>query len=550
MPLRAAALLVVLALPGCAEREPTVAGRVYFGRAAAPEHDVFRFDNGSEPESIDPALASAQPDGRVAKLLFEGLTREDPRTLEPAPGQAERWEIADQGRVYTFHLRPGIRWSDGRPVTAADFRWAWLRVLSPATGSRNAGTLAVIRGAARYTAGTLTEPDSVGIRAVDDRTLVVTLERPTAYFLHLTQLPAMLPVRRDVVERWGAAWTRPGRLIGNGAFTLAAWRQNERFVFDRAPSYWDAAHVRLQQVIAYTIDDLAASMNLYKTGMLDWDPSGEIPTSFIPHMRRYADYRHGPFQALYFYSIDVTRKPFDDVWVRRALNYAIDREAIARDLLQGSRDAWGNMTPDGYPGYPRPAGLGYDPARARACLARAGYPGGRGFPTLHLLFNTSEDHRRIAEAVQAMWTRVLGIPVELENQEWGSYLAATAGLRYDVARRSWIGDYLDPYTFLAIWRSGDGNNRTGWSDATYDSLLDAASATPDPATRLAILARAETRLLDQCPVIPLQQYATHELVKPYVQGIEPTPLDVHPLTAVWIDRDWRSRATQVAGGPR
>ncbi len=544
------ALATTLALAGCARPDAPVAGRRWFGDVTPPDDDVFAFDNGAEPESIDPALASGQPDGRVCRLLFEGLTREDPRTLEPTPGQAERWEVSPDGLVYTFHLRRGIRWSDGRPVTAEDFRWSWLRVLKPATASRYASTLLPIRGAARYNSGELTDSSAVGIAAPDDSTLVVTLERPTAYFLYLTQFYTALPVRRDVIERWGPAWTRPGHLIGNGAFTLASWRQNDRFVFERSAGYWDAAAVRLHRVVAYSVVDLSTATNLYKAGVIDWDPSGGIPSSAIEAIRRYADYRNGRFQALYFYSINVTRRPFDDVWVRRALNFAVDRDAIANELLKRSREPWGNMTPDGYAGYRRPEGLRFDPAYARACLARAGYPGGRGFPRLQLLFNTSEDNRRIAEVVQAMWTRELGIPVELQNQEWGSYLEATSSLHYDVARRSWIGDYLDPYTFLGIWRGGDGNNRTGWDDARYDSLLDAAERTLDPAARFALLARAEARLLDQCPVIPIYHYSTNELVKPYVQGLYPTPLDVHPLTHVWIDHDWKSRATQVAGGAR
>ncbi|HUK62450.1 MAG TPA: peptide ABC transporter substrate-binding protein, partial [Dongiaceae bacterium] len=436
----AVTLVALLSMAGCALRDGRPGERVWFGALTPPSSDVFTFNLGDEPESSDPALASGQSDGVVCRMLYEGLTRADPRTLEPLPGQAARWDVSRDGLVYTFHLRPGIRWSDGRPVTAEDFRWSWLRVLNPATGSRYASTLLPIRNAARYNGGELADSSEVGIRAADDSTLIVTLEHPTAYFLYLVQFYTASPVRRDVIERWGPAWTRPGHLIGNGAFTLASWRQNDRFVFDRNPGYWNAGAVKLQHVVAYTLADLNTSINLYKAGVIDWNPSGGIPSSYIPTMRHYADYRHGPFQAIYFYSINVTRKPFDDVWVRRALNYALDRDAIARDLLKGSRDPWGNMTPSGYPGYTPPAPLSFDPVRARECLAKAGFPGGRGFPPLHLMFNTSEDHRRIAEAVQAMWTRTLGIPVVLENQEWGSFMQSVVGLQYDVARRSWIGD--------------------------------------------------------------------------------------------------------------
>jgi oligopeptide transport system substrate-binding protein len=246
--------------------------------------------------------------------------------------------------------------------------------------------------------------------------------------------------------------------------------------------------------------------------------------------------------------VNVTRKPFDDVWVRRALAYGVDREAIARDLLKGSRRAWGNFAPAGYPGYTHPQPQTFDPEKARECLARAGYPGGRGFPKVSILFNTSDDNRRIAEAVHAMWTRVLGIHVELSNQEWGSYLQSTVALQYDVARRSWIGDYLDPNTFLGLMMSDDGNNRTGWKDPAYDALMRAAAREIDPAERMRIMARAEALLLDQAPVIPLYHYATSELIKPYVRGLYPTALDTHTLKHVWIDHDWGRATGPVAGG--
>jgi oligopeptide transport system substrate-binding protein len=208
------------------------------------------------------------------------------------------------------------------------------------------------------------------------------------------------------------------------------------------------------------------------------------------------------------------------------------------------------MTPAGYQGYVPPQALRYDPAYARECLAKAGYPGGKGFPPIEILFNTSEDHRRIAEAIQAMWKRDLGIDVELTSQEWGSYLQSTTALKYDVARRSWIGDYLDPNTFLQLLTSGDGNNRTGWSDPRYDALIRRAAETLDPAARFAVLAQAEALALDQAPFLPIYHYSTTELVKPWVRGIHQTALDVHPLTRVWIDHDWRQHEPLAEGAAR
>jgi ABC-type oligopeptide transport system substrate-binding subunit len=550
----ASGLALALGLGACApaREAPIPAGAAsarWFGDTSPPPGNVLRFNLGAEPETYDPTVAVGQPDGRVARILFEGLTREDPETLEPLPGQAYRWELSADGRTYTFHLRPGIQWSDGHPVTAQDFRWSWLRVLKPETASRYASFLYAVVNAEAYNKGTLDDQNQVGLMAPDDSTFVVHLASPVRYFLYLTQFYTCLPVPRWTIETHGNRWTRPENIVSNGAFTLDYWRQNNRFEFVKNPRYWDASSVRLDRLVAYTIDDLNTSFNLYKAGVIDWCPSGYFPSQFIPYMRDYADYQHGDYQGVYFYSICVKKPPLDDPRVRRALKYAVDRDAIANDLLKGSRRPWGGFAPLGYPGYENPPAIVFDPAKARACLAQAGFPGGKGFPKISILINTSEDHRRIAEAIQAMWKRELGIPIEIQNQEWGSYLQATTSLQYDVARRSWIGDYLDPNSFLSCYLSGDGNNRTGWGDPRYDALIRAAARELDAAKRLGILREAEMLLLDEGPVIPIYQYSTNELVKPYVHGIYRTALDIHPLTRVWIDHDWARRPAPIAAAP-
>jgi len=518
----------------------------YFGDVSAPAGQVLRFNNGAEPETIDPGLAVGQPDGRVARTLFEGLTIPDARTLAPLPGQAERWEMSADGRTYTFHLRPNLQWSDGTPLGARDFVWSWLRVLRPVTTARYASLLYPIENAEAFNKATIADEGKVGIQAPDDTTLIVRLARPTPYFLFLTQFYTYLPVPRHTIEKYGARWTQPANIVVNGAFQLTRWRQGDHFEFVRNPRYWDVANVRLERMIGYSVEDANTSVNLYKAGVIDWTTSNYVPTPFVPYLMKFRDFQHQPFQSIYFYSINVTRKPLDNVWVRRALNFAVDRDAICRDLLKGARDPWGNFTPAGYLGYQRPPGITFDPAKARACLARAGYPGGKGFPKVSILFNTSEDHRRIAEAIQAMWKRELGIDIELLNEEWASYLQSTTSLHYDIARRSWIGDYLDPNTFLGIMAPGDGNNRTGWADPHYDALLRAADAETSPAKRNEILREAEALLLDQAPVIPIYHYTINDLVKPYVRGLYPTALDTHSLKFVWIDHDWNKPGSRVA----
>jgi ABC-type oligopeptide transport system substrate-binding subunit len=546
-------LLVAVCAASCAPghaESPEVNGHRYFGSLAAPAGQVLRFNLGSEPELRDPGTMSGQPDGRFARIVFEGLTTSDPRTLEPRPAQAYRWETSADGLTYTFHLRPGLAWADGAALTSRDFLWSWLRVLAPATAARNASLFYAIRGAEDYNKGVETDASKVGLSAPDDSTFVVTLSRPTAYFLFLTTYYAFLPVPRAVVERWGIHWTLPEHLVGNGPFRWTHWRQNDRYEFVPSETYWDRKSVRLEKIVAFVVDDLSTSTNLYKSGAIDWNPSNYIPSQYLPYLKDYADFRRGKFQSTYFYSVNCTKRPFDDPWVRRALNLAIDRDAISRDLLKGSRDPWGRITPMGYPGYDGPQPVTFDPVKARACLARAGYPGGRGFPRFTILFNTSEDHRRIAEAIQAMWKRELGIDVQLQNQEWGSYMQATTTLHYDVARRSWIGDYLDPNSFLQLLVTGDGNNRSGFSNARYDALMREASNTLDPAKRFSVMARAESLAIDQAPYLPIYHYSVSELVKPWVKGIYPTALDVHPLKDVWIDHDWREHEPLAGEGAR
>lgn len=519
----------------------------WFGSLKLPARNVLTWNNGAEPEVVDPGLSVGQPDGNVCRMLWEGLTVDHPKTLEPLPGMAARWETSPDGLTWTFHLRPA-RWSDGRPVTAGDFVWSWRRVLDPRTAARNAGLLYYLKNGEAFNRGALPDPGQVGAAAPDDSTLVVTLENPTPYWIHLASHPVYMPVPRWAVERFGDRWSRPGNVVGNGPFLLTEWKPNSRFVFRKNPGYWDAANVRLDGAVMYSIDDLATSLNLYKAGVTDWNPSGNLPAQFIPYVSDCADYRNAPFLGLYYYSVNVTDPVLGNRWLRKALAWSIDREAICRDLYKGARLPRGNFTALGFAGYEAPPPIGFDPEYARQCLARAGYPGGRGLKPIEILFNTSEDHRKIAEIVQAMWRRHLGIEVSLVNQEWGSYMKACQQLQYQVARRSWIGDYADPNTFLSTMLTGSGNNRTGWSNATYDSLLDRAARTADPAARMQVLAHAEALLLDECPLIPISNYTLTELIKPWVRGVHANQTDTHFMKFAWIDRGWRAGAGSTAPG--
>ncbi len=507
-----------------------------FGRSHPADPRVFRFTNGTEPEVLDPALMSAQSDGRIARGIFEGLTTEDPRTLDPLPGMATSWDISTDGLKYTFHVRHGALWTNGDAVTARDFEYSWLRVLHPDTPARYADIFYVIRNARAYKKKEIIDAQQVGIRAANDSTFVVDLATPTPYFMQLVSYYPFLPVHKATVEAFGDRWTRPEHIVTNGPFRLGVHKPNDRIELVRDPAYWDAVHVRLDRIILYATEDLSTMLNMYRAGMTDWNPSGYLPAQYVPYVRDYNDFRSGAYLGTYFYSFNVTQKPFDDVRVRRALASAVDREKIVKYLLYDSKTPWGGIVPPGFEKYPYPQGVVFDPEKGRALLAEAGFPGGKGFPKFEILFNTSQDHRKIAEAIQEMWKRELGVDVSLSNQEFASYMKATVGLQYQVARRSWIADYKDPNTFLYMLRGGDGNNRSGWTNARFDSLVTAAGAEMDPARRMRTLAGAEQIALNEMPFLPIYAYRTVELVAPYVRGWYPTALDNHPLKYLWLER--------------
>src|SRR5579885_3621255 len=399
-PLRLLLLCLAGLCAGCAPRSE------YFGKVDPPPGNVFRFNNAAEPEYVDPQLLTGQPDWRIATLIFEGLTVPDWKTLSVLPGVAERWEISNDQRTYTFHLRHGVVWSDGTPVTARDFVYSWPHVLDPKTAAEFAGHLYYIVNAEAFNQGKLKDAAQLGFRTLDDYTFEVRLRQPVPYFLFLTSIPTLMPVPRHVIEKYGVHWTDVGHIVGNGPFLMTEHRTNEKFEFVRNPRYWDAARVRLERVTAYSIDDLSTSANMYEAGIIDWVPSGEFPPEYVSTMRgRFRDLKSNTFLADYFYYLNVTRPPLNNPLVRRALSLAIDRKAITDDLLRIGEMPGANFVPVGFPNYQSPPSPEYDPAKAARLLAEAGYPDGRNFPVIELLFNTQQMHREIAEAVQQMWQK-------------------------------------------------------------------------------------------------------------------------------------------------
>lgn len=518
LPLQAlsAALAVAGLLAGCSRGGTAV-------ERGDREQALYR-GIGYEVQTLDPQRATGIAEQTIAAALFEGLVREDAKDLHPVPGVADRWDISADGLRYRFHLRSAARWSDGSRVTAEDFVESWKRIRSPLLGAQNAGLLDLLASATATSADALT----------------VTLKHPAPYFLpllcHMAWLP--VPVRaiaaRGAVDSPDTRWAQPGLLIGNGPFVLRSWVPDQEIVVEKSPTYWDAANVRLHAVHFYPIDSLDAEERAFRAGQLH--VTDAIPPARIAVYRRDDPkvLRIDPYLATYFYRINVRRPYLSDPRIRRALALAIDRQAIVARILQGGERAASWFTPPGLGGYRPDPIQRTDFDAARRLLAAAGHPHGQGLPAFRLSFNTSELHRSIAEAVQETWRRELGINVVLRNQENTTFLASEAAGDYDIARASWIADYPDPTSFLDIWRSGSGNNRTGWADAAYDKLLDQAEAAAGDAERLRLLRQAEDRLLLSAPLITIYFYTHVFLIQPSVQGWYPTLLDHHPLQDVWL----------------
>jgi len=499
---------------------------------AREEPADFRFVSGAEPETLDPALMTGVTEGRFAAAIFEGLTVYDPKDLSAMPGMAERWTVDPDGCVYTFFLREAA-WSNGDPLTAHDFVYSWRRVLEPETASSYAYQLYYVKNAQAYNESKLADFAQVGIRADGQRKLIVTLNARTPFFLSLTSFMTLLPVSRRCVESHGETWTRPETIVTNGPFLLHEWRINRRLRLRRNPDYWDAANVKLATIDALTVETASTGFNIYETGGADLLTM--IPLPLVDVLMKRDDYHSSTYLGTYFYRFNVTKPPLDDVRVRKALTMSINREHVTRYITRGGEVPSATFVPVGMPAYTPGKGLPYDPDRAKELLADAGYPNGKGFPKVELLFNTSESHKDIAEVIQDMWHKTLNVKVTLVNQEWKVYLANTRQFKYDVARSAWIGDYTDPNTFLDMFVTNGGNNRTGWSDPRYDALIEAAGREADPAKRMGLLRQAETVLLTEgVPIAPIYFLITNNMYRSHVHGIYPNVLNLILMKSISV----------------
>jgi oligopeptide transport system substrate-binding protein len=494
------------------------------------------FIQSAEPESIDPALVSDQVSIRIATSLFEGLCRTDVDG-RAEPGMAERWDMTPDGRTYTFHLRQGTRWSNGDPVTAHDFIASWRRTLTPATAADYASQLYVIRQARAFNEGTLTDFSQVGARALDEKTLVVELENPTPYFIDLCAFVTLAPVHLPTVEKHGSAWFKPDRIVTNGAYRLREWKIDDRILLERSPDYWDAANVRMKTVEVRPSSDPNTALNYFHTGLCDLlMDKGMVPPTLTEKLKTQPYFHTGPFLGTWFIRFNVTQPPFNDVRVRRAFALATDKRRITEKITNLGEPVAHGLVPVGagqsYPSLPTQQ---RNVEEARRLLAEAGFPGGKGFPTVDYLHIPLAIERNIAVELQAMWQDALGVNISLSKQEQKTWLASMRELTYQMTRSSWVGDYNDPNTFLEMFITGSGNNRTGWTSAEYDARLRSAASEADPQKRNAILLDAERLLvLEEAPILPVYHYVGVQFYHAdKLGGVKANLIDDHPFRCMY-----------------
>jgi oligopeptide transport system substrate-binding protein len=575
-------------------------------RVQLPPAD-FTFANETEVQSLDWTKVTGVPEHRLIASLFEGLTRLDAKTVEPLPGVAERWDISDNKKTYTFHLRKNARWSNGEPVTTADFMYSMRRFLDPMTAAEYAYQAWYLENARRYSLGAkgisagdpvevelnerpkdafkfsrnvvlhgkfvrmdgegkdrtfvveidgrerkfragtkddkaagieacnqvLLDFREVGIKALDDYTLEMKLEQPTPYWLELLAYHALLPANPECIETHGSpGWTTDENIVTNGPYRVAFRRIRDRIRLEKNPYYWDPDRAQFEVIDALAVPSPVTMYNLYATGKIDWitDAPSLVQRELIRTGRASGEYNPQPYLGTYYYLLNTKRKPLDDVRVRRALALALDREEIIRTATSSSEKPAYSLVPLGIPGY-TPEKFGEENIKeAQRLLAEAGYPDGRGFPRLEILYNLPpETHKTIAQLVRKQWEKNLGIAVSTRNEEWGSYLNSVHQMQFDVARRAWIADYIDPNSHLDMMVTDGENNNTGWSNAEYDKLIEAARRETDEAKRFELFHKAERILMDDVPIIPLYYYVDRNIVRSDIRGFHRNPIDQHPL---------------------
>ncbi len=517
-PIRLSVLAVAaVLLAACGGQEKNTA-------ASAPAADTVTRNNVTEPQSLDPHQITGVPEINVLRDLLEGLVETDEKGAV-IPAAAESWESGDN-KVWTFKLREGLKWSNGEPLTAEDFVYSWRRLVDPKTASQYATYLqaAKIENIDEILKGEKS-PDTLGVKAVDPQTLQVTLTAAVPYFPQMLYHAATKPVHRATVEKHGVKWTQPENFVGNGPYVMKNWVVNERIELEKNPQYRDAANVKINKVVFLPIGSQTDDVARYEAGEVDITDALP-PEMYAKLQEKYPqELKRSPYLCTYYFEINNQKAPFDDVRVRKALSLALDRETIAAKVLGRGEEPAYNLTRAGTAGF-----VPYVPewskldqaarvAEAKKLLAEAGYSESKPL-TFSFLYNTSEQHKKIAVAAASMWQQALGfVKVNLENQEWKTYLDSRRSGNYQIARASWCGDYNEPSTFLNTLQSANSSNRAFYKNADYDALLaKTLQADIGDKERARLYTQAEAQIDKDSAVIPVYGYVNSRLVKPHIGG--------------------------------
>lgn len=628
---------VVWSMVGCSAS----ASSRFYGQTTVPKDNVLRYITGSEPESLDPAIPTGQPEGRLLMAIYEGLVEYDPRTMQPIPAIAKSWEVGQGNTEYIFHLRDNARFSNGAPITAHDFVYTFRRALDPTLAAKNAYLAHYIKYAEQYNAmqafvkrkdgrfvlksehtaipdevqpnpneGEISEyrkfidgperlavpadeksrneafekdpklkalatdaefvpvkAEDMGVEAIDDLTFRIKLKQPAPYLLSLLPHQYFRVVHKGTVEKYGKDWTKAENIVTSGPFRVKERYPYDRIVLERDPMYWDKEMVRLDGIKFYPLEEQTTMLNLYKTGEVDALYNHTIPSAWVEMIKQYGDeYLNHPEVAIEYYTVNVTRPPMDNLKVRRAFALAVDRDALA--AFRKTTEPLIDFTPKGlFPEYEairskvyerELAKIGssleewksrkFDPVKARKLLGEAGFPvsGSEGnwscpnFPVadVEILYNTNENNKSIAEFIQAQFKQNLGITLQLKNQEWKTFLNTRKALDYGgLGRAGWIGDYMDPLSFLKLFYGKNNDSSTGWHKPEFDKLIDEANKQSDPAKRFEMMALAEFMVMQDQPVLPWQTQKTNFIKKPYVKGLYPNPGTMHAWKFVYLEKD-------------
>jgi len=501
---------------------------------------VLNRANSAEPETIDPHKSIGVPDGNIVRDLFEGLVGEDSNG-NVTPGVAKDWTISKDGLVYTFTLREDAKWSNGEPVSAKDFVYSMRRVLAPQTAAPYTNFLFPIKNAQQVAKKEL-PPEQLGVVAVDPHTLKITLEKPTPYFLESLVHVTTFPVNEKNITDWQSGFTQPGRLISNGAYTLKKWVVNGQMTLEKNPHYWNAANVKIDTVNYFPITDAMAMVRMYQAGQLDFTAS--VPTNQFKELQKELgdQVKINPYLGNYFYSLNLDKPPLkDNIKLRQALSMAVDREAITQHLLGQQQKPLYGLLPSIIKGA-TPVTYSWDnlstaerAAEAKKLYAEAGYS--KENPAkITIMYNTTDEHKKLALAISSMWKQALGVVTTIENQEWKVFLGSRRQGDFIIARNGWIADYNYPTTFLELFTCDSPQNYSKFCDKQFDQLLDNAADTPDDAQRRKFYNEAQTLLLENYPFIPFYELTEYHLVKPYVKGYTgKNPLQHTYSKNLWIE---------------